>query len=177
MAWRFLSSNENYWGPDWHYSAVLMPIAFIAAIDGISRAKHSASVWESWWARLGPAMLATAWVIILVARPAPLHEMNEPGLLEPDPRTAEINEILAMIPPGATVESDISLMNYVVASNEVYWTGNANPTPEFVLIGPGGGTPHEWGDALGVATARHPEASFELVGNRNGYSLAKLRTD
>lgn len=177
LAWRFLSSNESYWGPDWHYSAMLMPIAFIAAVDGISRAKRSTSTWESWWARLGPGLLAVACVFILLTKPTPLREMREPGLFEEDPRSPEINEILDMIPPGSIVESDIALMNYVVASNEVYWIGNANPAPEFVLVGQGGGTPEEWGDALGVAAARYPELNFELVANLNGYSLAQLRAE
>lgn len=175
LAWRFLSSNEAYWGPDWHYSAVLMPVAFLAAVDGISRAKDSTSVWESWWARLGPAMLAVGCAVILVTKPTPLLEMQKAGWSADAPQAAGVQETLAMIPPGSTVESDIALMNYVVGPHVVYWIGHENPTPEFVLIGPGGGAPQEWGDALGVATVRYPESDYDLIASRNGYSLARLR--
>ena len=34
LAWRFLSSNHGYWGPSWHYSAVLIPVAFCAMLGG-----------------------------------------------------------------------------------------------------------------------------------------------
>lgn len=175
LAWRFLSSNEAYWGLDWHYSAVLMPVAFLAAVDGISRAKGSASVWESWWARLGPAMLAVGCAVILVTRPTPLLEMQKTGWTADAPRAAAVEEILAMIPAGSTVESDIALMNYVVGPHVVYWIGHENPTPEFVLIGPDGGAPQEWGDALGVATTRYPGSDYDLLASRDGYSLARLR--
>ena len=37
LALRFLSTNSNFWGMQWHYSATLMPIAFVAAIDGLAR--------------------------------------------------------------------------------------------------------------------------------------------
>lgn len=37
LAWRFVSPNEGYWGPGWHYSLVLMPIMFGAAVDAVAR--------------------------------------------------------------------------------------------------------------------------------------------
>jgi uncharacterized membrane protein len=37
LALRFLSTNSNFWGTQWHYSATLMPIVFVAAIDGLAR--------------------------------------------------------------------------------------------------------------------------------------------
>jgi uncharacterized membrane protein len=37
LALRFLATNSSYWGTDWHYSATLMPIVFLAAIDGLAR--------------------------------------------------------------------------------------------------------------------------------------------
>ncbi|QAY73553.1 DUF2079 domain-containing protein [Agromyces protaetiae] len=51
LAWRFLSTNEGYWGPTWHYSAVLIPIAFLALLDGIDRA--AASRWGGCAATVG----------------------------------------------------------------------------------------------------------------------------
>src|SRR5215831_18733501 len=37
QALRFLSTGSNFWGTHWHYSATLMPIVFVAAIDGLAR--------------------------------------------------------------------------------------------------------------------------------------------
>ena len=37
LTWRFVSGNPAYWDTDYHYSAVLMPIVFVAFIDGLAR--------------------------------------------------------------------------------------------------------------------------------------------
>ncbi len=37
LALRFIATNSAYWSTQWHYSATVMPIVFIAAIDGMSR--------------------------------------------------------------------------------------------------------------------------------------------
>jgi uncharacterized membrane protein len=37
LALRFLSTNNAYWGTQWHYNATLMPILFIAAAEAIGR--------------------------------------------------------------------------------------------------------------------------------------------
>jgi uncharacterized membrane protein len=34
---RFVSTNNYYWGDGWHYNATVMPIVFLAAIDGMAR--------------------------------------------------------------------------------------------------------------------------------------------
>jgi uncharacterized membrane protein len=34
---RFIGTNSNYWGTDWHYNATVMPIVFLAAIDAMAR--------------------------------------------------------------------------------------------------------------------------------------------
>jgi len=43
LALRFLSTNSNFWGTHWHYSATLMPIVFVAAIDGLARIQARAA--------------------------------------------------------------------------------------------------------------------------------------
>ncbi|BCK70754.1 hypothetical protein Srufu_047070 [Streptomyces libani subsp. rufus] len=35
LGWRFLSHEPHYWGTDWHYNAVLMPVVFLALIDAL----------------------------------------------------------------------------------------------------------------------------------------------
>ncbi|WP_270239285.1 DUF2079 domain-containing protein [Rothia kristinae] len=42
LVWRFLSPNEGYWGPTWHYSLVLMPVLFAAVFDAALRARAAA---------------------------------------------------------------------------------------------------------------------------------------
>jgi hypothetical protein len=34
---RFMATNSNYWGVEYHYSATVMPVVFLAAIDALAR--------------------------------------------------------------------------------------------------------------------------------------------
>ena len=43
---RFVGSNPYYWGTDWHYNATVMPIVFIAAIDGMARIRAARAAGE-----------------------------------------------------------------------------------------------------------------------------------
>jgi uncharacterized membrane protein len=43
LALRFLSTNSNFWGTQWHYSATLMLVVFVAAIDGLARIQARAA--------------------------------------------------------------------------------------------------------------------------------------
>jgi uncharacterized membrane protein len=37
LALRFVSTNSYFWGTAWHYDATVMPIVFLAAVDGMAR--------------------------------------------------------------------------------------------------------------------------------------------
>src|SRR5215467_4977976 len=54
LALRFISTNSAYWGTYWHYSATVMPVVFIAAIDAIARIRAARVAREP--GRLGAAV-------------------------------------------------------------------------------------------------------------------------
>jgi hypothetical protein len=41
LALRFVSTNSYFWGTNWHYDATVMPIVFLAAVDGMARFRAS----------------------------------------------------------------------------------------------------------------------------------------
>jgi hypothetical protein len=41
LALRFISTNNYFWGTNWHYDATVMPIVFLAAVDGMARFRAS----------------------------------------------------------------------------------------------------------------------------------------
>ena len=171
LAWRFLSSNHGYWGPSWHYSAVLIPVAFCAMLDGLRLVRASRRRWMRWYGRVAPAV---AVVVAAVLMPSlPLFAMLAPSGWAPSSRAAAAVAVLDRVPEGAVVESDIGLMSYLVDDHEVFWIGNDNPTPDCILIDlRAGGTPGEWGEVLAVATLLHPETPFAVRYDRLGYQLA-----
>lgn len=125
LAWRFLSTNSGYWGPTWHYSAVLMPIVFAVVLDGMQRASLSRWAWLRGYARHGAAVAIT--VAAMLMPQLPLAVLADPGRWAPPDRAEAAATILASVPDGASVETDIGLMSYLVDDHDVYWIGN--PTP------------------------------------------------
>lgn len=171
LGWRFLSSNHGYWGPSWHYSAILMPIVFVALLDGINRGPATRWAWVRSYSRHGAAIAVTAATLLLPT--LPLWSLLTRSAWEPADRAEAATTILDTIPAGSSVETDIGLMSYLVDDHDVYWLGNTNPTPDCILIDRiAGGTPNEWGTALEVAARLHPGVTYHVIAKQSGYELA-----
>ncbi|PPF70476.1 hypothetical protein C5E16_02510 [Clavibacter michiganensis] len=173
LAWRFLSPTESYWAPGYHYDAVLMPIVFAAAIDGVARARAGRQSWLRAASRAAVPVMAVAAVALLVR--SPVAELARPGIWEPAPRAAQAQAALDQVPAGATVLSDIGLMSYLVDDHEVFWLGNpGNPAPQYVVIdtvggglGQGAMNADQYGEATQAGTV------YEIVYADAGYQVAR----
>ena len=92
-------------------------------------------------------------------------------------RTIAATAALQVLPDGALVESDIGLMNYLVERTDVFWLGNKNPLPDYLVIDlVAGGLPAEWTSAQVVGEALHPGAAFTTIYSAGGYEVARLAT-
>jgi uncharacterized membrane protein len=100
LAWRFLSSYSHYWGPGYHYNAVLMPIAFLAAVDGFSRING----WRRTAAPVCSVLVALAVAVALF-----------PGLPPKRSFHTDVDAVLARIPDGATVAAGSRLAPHLTS--------------------------------------------------------------
>ncbi|MDR7086153.1 putative membrane protein [Aeromicrobium panaciterrae] len=160
FAWRFAGDNAYYWGTEWHYSLVLMPIVFVAMIDAMKR-------WPQLrWATL-PALVVTGFMLVN----SPLVALTESETYAESQRGTEARAVLALIPKGASVETDIGLMTHLTTDNTVYWLGTpGNPPPEYVLFDTASniGSPV---DAVAYAQDKYG-GEYELLFGGGGYFLA-----
>ncbi|MFJ8478134.1 DUF2079 domain-containing protein [Kitasatospora sp. NPDC094011] len=90
LAARFWAVNPLYWGTRYHYSAVLMPVLFLACADGLRR------MGPGWVGRLRLAVPSLALVVAVLALPVP--PPGPAGL-----RVTEARQVLTVIPDGARV--------------------------------------------------------------------------
>ena len=154
LAWRMLSPNDGYWGAGWHYSAVLMPVVFVALVDAVVRLRGDSARAQqrlvSGAARSGRrgrveatalwAMSAAApWCALLVALAVgtqlPVAQLASPEAWRPDPRADAKTTAVAEIPAGASAATDLSLMNALVSRADVHWIGNGqDPDPQYVVL-------------------------------------------
>ncbi|WP_448073814.1 DUF2079 domain-containing protein [Georgenia yuyongxinii] len=176
LAWRFLGTVEYYWGWQWHYSAVLMPVAAAAVVDAVAR--HAPGPPARVAGRTGAANLGVAVALattVLMLPVLPLARLVQPQTWDPSDRHDAAMAAIDAVPPGATVEADIYLMAYLVPRARVYWVGNTNPAPDFVQLDTRRRTwpDRDITDAASFAEDRHPGTDYELVLDAEGYQVAR----
>ncbi len=132
LAWRFAADNPYYWGTDWHYSLLLMPVMAAAAIDVMRRI-----VWVRPVALAGMGIVTALALVPNSVMGSPLLRYLSPSAFHQTERELSGERVLELIPPGATVESDIGLINHLVADGRVVtWIGTegVEKAPEWIVI-------------------------------------------
>jgi uncharacterized membrane protein len=174
LAERFLGDVSFYWGLEWHYSLPLMPVLFIALIDAAVRVRTSHPEWLAAYALHVPAVAIAVALVLTVARPLPLRSLAEAESWQASPRADAAEQALAAVPAGATVETDLGLLNHLVADRDVYWIGDSEPVvPEYLVL-----DASTTAGATGVGADRyaerlHPGTEYELAVNAEGYQVAR----
>ena len=172
LAWRFVSTNQNFWGQWFHYDLVLMPIVFAALLDGVVRARRGRWRPLRWYARAAPT-LALLVGLLLCTRYA-FRDLVDPATYQPSPRAPAAERILSKIPDGATVETDIGLMARLTHRTRVFFIGGAAPVvPQFVLIDDKAGWNPPLPDPVQYAESLHPGTTYVLVDASDGYTLIR----
>lgn len=171
VAWRLTSEVPQHWGLDWHYSAVLMPVVFLALVDGLRRAPLRRF---ARWITAGCAVAA-----VLISAQFPLAELTEPHTYQPAADDDAAHAALAAVPSGATVATDITLMAYLVPTHTVLWVGSPDtPVPDFVVVdqdsGVYPGEPPQ--SAVAYGEKKFPGTQFIEVLNRDGFLVARRHT-
>jgi hypothetical protein len=166
LLWRFESGNPAYWGTNHHYSATLMPIVFVALIDGATRLKASSRSWLRASARFGPWLALAAAVVLLTQYP--LETLVNGSAYRGAPTSGL--EALALVPHGVTVEADDGLMSQLVAHDTVYWRGDTGGVPaEYMVLDKYAGYPTPIRRPVRYAESLHPGTSYKLIFRRKPY--------
>jgi uncharacterized membrane protein len=116
VAWRFVSDNTSFWGPIFHYSAVLMPIMFAALIDALVRGRSDGFFTD----RARRAVLAAVAVVALAATPSlPLWKLVHAETWRPNDQVAAVHELAELIPHGTEVAASNNVIPQLAADYEV----------------------------------------------------------
>ncbi|KNC17334.1 hypothetical protein AC792_14600 [Arthrobacter sp. RIT-PI-e] len=175
LLWRFVSGEDVYWGPEWHYSAVLMPVLFLALADGVQNLRSSPLRPLRTVAGLGVPVALVAGLSLLPS--SEFAALADADTYRQSPRWDAAHRMMELIPEDATVESGVVLMAYLVPETRVYWLGNANPAPDYLIVD---AEDWSWGgtrpaDAVAHAEQRFPGTEYTLVFDDAGYQLVERR--
>nr|WP_237405305.1 DUF2079 domain-containing protein [Streptomyces sp. SN-593] len=170
IGWRFVSHDDHYWGTDWHYSAVLMPVVMLALVDAAASCRRSPRPWLRSYASGLPA--AAAGAALALTMTLPLAALDHSATYKVDARTKAIEHTLDQIPDGATVEANVGPISHLVHRTTVYWVGDTEGvTPQYIALDNTSG----WaGDPLTYAKQLHPAATYTLVAENQGYVVLGL---
>jgi len=170
LVWRFAGSTVFYWGTTWHYSVILMPILFAAAIDGIVRLRASRFELLRTYARLAPVAMAVVAAVLVTQ--FPLRDLWSPATYERSDRIASAERAVAAVPAGASVASDRGLIVQLATDREVYWIStDPSVRPDYVVVDRlswGGNAPV---DVEQYAERAYPGTTYSVVFDEDGYVI------
>ncbi|WP_414168861.1 DUF2079 domain-containing protein [Streptoverticillium reticulum] len=166
LGWRFLSHDDHYWGTDWHYSAVLMPVVFIALADALAGAPRAGRAWLRTYAQHLPAAVLAAALALTAS--LPLYSLTVPDSYRIPASVKAAEGLLDRIPDGSVVESDVGPISRLVNRCRVLWIGDTRGiTPDYVTLRVGDGRSAK--DLLAEVQRLHPGVRFDLFGDAGGY--------
>lgn len=174
LGWRLLSQDSNHWGMVWHYSAILMPVVFLAMVDGVRRSRASKRPWLVSYANVA-VPVATA-IAVTLTQHLPLRDLLRPETYTADAKAEAARRTLEAIPVGARVETDITLMSHLTSDRTVYWIGGAPGTaPDVVAI-----NLDFWSqpidDPVRYAEQLHPEAEYRITHRADPFVVMERTT-
>jgi uncharacterized membrane protein len=131
LGWRMAADNPYYWGTDWHYSLLLMPVVAVAGIEVMSRV--------GWTHRVGVVAMVAVTVLSIVPNEmlhATLAKHLQPSAWSVTGRTEAARKVVDAIPSGVTVDSDIGLISQLVTGRDVRWIGteSVDGPPDWIVL-------------------------------------------
>jgi uncharacterized membrane protein len=189
---RFLATNSSYWGTDWHYNATLMPIVFLAAIDGLARiqahaasraadpsatrrgsplashrssppASNPGSPLASQAGRYAAAVMAV--IAVVLAFRFPLSDVWKPQTYDITAHARADRAAVAAIPPDRTVVATLSLLAPLATRDTTYWIGTSGRLvpPYLVFDGLDSGYTPAPHNVPAFITRIYPQARFRTI--------------
>jgi uncharacterized membrane protein len=167
LLWRFESGNPFYWEPrHHHYNAILMPIIFVALIDGAIRLGRSSKSWLRASERYAPVVAVVAAIVCFTQ--FPLHTLFRGSTYRAAPRAGLA--ALAVVPNGSSVEVNDGLVAQLVAHHTVYWRGDSGRSgADYMVIDVYAGYPIPVTKPVKYAESLHPGETYRLIFRRLPY--------
>lgn len=131
LAWRLTSENPLYWGTGFHYSAVLMPVVFVAMVDGLRRAQIRQGA-----SRVKETLIISAVVTALLVPAYPLSNAVRKKTWAHDGRVDDAHSVLDRIPDDVQVSASNRLVPQLASRTDVSVFGWApsRDNPEYIVV-------------------------------------------
>ncbi|WP_079188729.1 DUF2079 domain-containing protein [Streptomyces sp. CB02009] len=175
LAWRFASANEAYWGTKFHYSAVLMPVAFGAFVHALMKVRGQKRA-ARWPDTVCTGLVASALFTVLALPLHPFAQLAGTATWTPGARVAVAERVLELIPDGKTVSASNRFVPQLTHRCTVMVLGlpQNQDAPEWVVADTA--EPQGWPigrDQEVAEVARFREKGYEVVAEEAGVVLLR----
>lgn len=166
---RFISTSSSYWGLDYHYNAPLMPIVFIAAIDGLARLRAGQAAGRRYHGlaaatvRYAPPSMVV--IAIVLAFWFPLHNLWNPQTYTITGHVQAERAAMARVPDGTTVEASVTMAASLAARDDAFAFGApGDPAPRYIVFDDSVSIYNAKSvNAAGYVRRLHPGASYRQI--------------
>jgi hypothetical protein len=172
------SNDPDYWGTDWHYSAVLMPIVFLAAADAAARFRQSRRTWLRQAADRTLTSLPAIAIACCCALGYGVADVAQPGAWSGGESAAAREAALRVIPDGVRVEATQHMLTHLAARTQAYWIGGSKALPpQFIVL-----DQQDWEDlpqgeeGAAYGAGLHPGAHYGVAFEQDGVTVLKLQS-
>lgn len=112
LLWRFTADTPSYWGLGFHYSAVLMPVIFLAMVDSLATSPRRRLMGRAPHLALGFSVATCALF--------PVNTLAKPGFWFTPDRVRDAQQAVTDIPPNTLVAASGDLVPHLVDKATVY---------------------------------------------------------
>ncbi|MFF7455529.1 DUF2079 domain-containing protein [Kitasatospora sp. NPDC008115] len=178
LGWRLLSNNPAYWGTNYHYSAVLMPIVFAAFVDVLVKARARSGALPRWTVRAAPPVSVAVTLALLPV--FAFGQLLTADLWRTPARVEAARSVLATVPDHARVAASNRLVPQLTNRCEVIAFGWPQQwsTAEWIVVDeeqPMGWPLSPDKERQEVAAAR--SSGYQLVRSDHGITLLRRSAD
>jgi uncharacterized membrane protein len=149
IAQRMLNDRAQLWSTNFHYSSVLAPILFLAAVDAAGRIAARLDGRRLRLPRIGPvrmsrSVLVNGWLagcaavpivaMLALAGDYPLSRLATARFWRADLRVQAMNELLPLIPDGVCVEADNTAAPHLTRRDYVTRVGRSDGLATWMVL-------------------------------------------
>lgn len=170
LGWRLMSDNPLYWGTGYHYSAVLMPVVFVAFVDAMRRLQKRQGP-----SRVKESLVVSGVVTALLVPAYPLWWAVQPSTWKHDQRIDDAHAVLARIPDHTQVSASNRLVPQLTSRTDVSVFGWApsRDNPEWIVVD--NADPVNWPfgsmDAQKNLLKQAQDLGYAVVGEQGDFEL------
>ncbi|MFN8076661.1 MAG: DUF2079 domain-containing protein [Kineosporiaceae bacterium] len=131
IAWRF-HSDPAYWGTNYQYSAVLMPVVFLACIEVLHAWRERGRPWQRAYGAHVPAVALA--VAIALTPSFPFANLVRASFWQDGAHVAGARAAMSLIPDGATVQANVGIQPQLVHRTRLTFPGETPDGADFIVI-------------------------------------------